>query len=102
MLFARVIASGAILVTLPVLLASVACDSGSAENKAPNDVRSKGSDPSGRGADKDDPAAPVAALALSSCLPASYALPVTIGDSEPFDVWLDTGSTSLAVASIIW
>ena len=100
MLFARVIASGAVVVTLSLSLASAACDSGSAGRETPDDPSSNGSDPSGDGADKGDQApSPVAALALSSCIPAGYALPLRIGDSEPFDVTLDTGSTSLAVAS---
>lgn len=100
MQLSRVLSFGAILATLPLSLTSVACDSGGAGNEAPKDTCSSGCDPSGHGAEKDNPSvSPVAALALAACIPAGYALPLRIGDSEPFDVTFDTGSTSLAVAS---
>jgi len=101
MLFSRVFSFAASLVTLCLSFAPIACDSGSDEHREPSRSAPNGSDPSGKRAGTGDRApAPVAALALSSCLPAGYALPLRIGDSGPFDVTLDTGSASVAVASI--
>jgi hypothetical protein len=42
--------------------------------------------------------APVA-VSLTSCLPTSYLVPVTMGGSQKFQFALDTGSTTMAVAS---
>ncbi len=100
MLFARVSSFAAIVVTLSLPLAFVACDSGSTVNGAPSGAAPNGSDPSGKGADKANERSTAAAtIALSSCYPDGYALPLKIGDAGPFDVMLDTGSASLAVAS---
>jgi hypothetical protein len=41
----------------------------------------------------------VLAVAMSSCVPNVYTLPATIGGSEDFQLSLDTGSTTLGVAS---
>ncbi|HVH46169.1 MAG TPA: pepsin-like aspartic protease [Labilithrix sp.] len=91
---------GSILMTLCFSLASVACDSASAESGSPSGSAPNGSDPSGDGGGRGiQGGTAVAALALSSCIPAVYALPLSIGNSEPFDVTLDTGSTSIGVAS---
>ena len=92
--FPRLLSFGA---ALGVSLASAACDStnaegGSSSNSGPTP---NGSDPSGA----TGAGGAIAALTLSSCVPASYSLPLRIGDSEPFDVVLDTGSTSIGVAS---
>lgn len=94
MLVSRAFSFGAILGAFWLSVTSVACDSGTADGDARLGTTPKSSDPGG-----GDGEVPVAALALAACSPATYALPVRIGDSEPFDVALDTGSTSLAVAS---
>jgi len=97
MLLTRVFSVGAIVGALWLPLTSVACDSGTADPGAPLGATPSG-DPGAEEKRRHGDTA-VAALALSSCSPATYALPVRIGDSEPFDVALDTGSSSLAVAS---
>ena len=98
MLLSRVFSVGAILGAFWLPLTSVACDSGTEDGDARRGTTPKSSDPGGGGGRREGEV-PVAALALSACSPATYALPVRIGESEPFDVALDTGSTSLAVAS---
>lgn len=101
--------SFALALVLPLSFASFGC----ATNTAPDGDGD--SDPSANGdtpADSDDSgkgsgdapseiptATAMAALPLSSCMPSSYVLPLTIGDSDPFDVSIDTGSTSIGVAS---
>jgi len=43
----------------------------------------------------------VAAIALSSCVPAVYTAAFSVGGAEPFQLSVDTGSTTLGVASIL-
>ncbi len=55
----------------------------------------------GQAADATDPppAAAVTAVPLYSCVPSEYTASVTIGGSQVFQLALDTGSTTLGVAS---
>lgn len=79
-------------------LACVACEGAGA-----NDVFSgdRGSPSTGRSDPAaDERSAPLVALPLAACIPAGYTLPVSIGGSESLDVTVDTGSTSLGVASV--
>jgi hypothetical protein len=102
MRFLRQVGSGTIGILLSVSLASVACDSANnAENASPSGYATTESEPKPESS-ADAPAVrrtPIAALTLSACLPAGYSLPLSIAGSAPFDVTLDTGSTSLGVAS---
>jgi hypothetical protein len=41
----------------------------------------------------------VLAVALSSCIPTIYTMPVTLGGTQSFEMVLDTGSTTLGVAA---
>lgn len=84
-----------------VPLASVACDDTGAPERSSIDSAPGGPSPSGKSDDDatDENSGAFSTLALSSCVPAGYALPVSIGGSEPFDVTIDTGSTSMGVAS---
>lgn len=85
---------------LGLSLAAGACDGSSANKVFSSPPPPSGSDHSdGDGSDTAAASAPVAALSLSACVPAGYTVPLSIAGSEPFDVTVDTGSTSIGVAS---
>lgn len=87
--------------TVALSLATIACDGGSAKDVLSNDRATPRSDRRGDGTDGGGTSrGPVAALTLASCTPAGYTLPVRVAGSGPFDVTVDTGSTSLGVASV--
>jgi hypothetical protein len=103
MLFPRRLSLRAVPVALCSALTFVACDgTGPEGNTFVGTSGTNRSDPSGSGG-SDRPASltgtAVAALTLSSCDPAGYSIPLSIAGSAPFDVTLDTGSTSIGVAS---
>ena len=100
--------------TLSLLLLS-ACG-GSAGNSetatdsgAPTDTGASSQDAAGSDGHAGDAAASqdsgsdagpgVVAVALSSCIPTIYTMPVTLGGTQSFEMILDTGSTTLGVAA---
>lgn len=80
-------------------LTSIACEGASANDVFGTPPANKPDHSDGEDKHTVENGSPVAALALSSCVPAGYTVPLSIAGSEPFDVTVDTGSTSIGVAS---
>jgi hypothetical protein len=93
-------------VSLPACGASVeaTADSGAqgdggAQADAPVQEEGGGSSGSSSGSSGSSGSGGVEAVTLSSCIPTVYTAPVTLGGSQTFQMILDTGSTTLGVAS---
>jgi hypothetical protein len=83
-------------------VALVACSSSHGDAASPSS--DAGVDAAGSGAGcgaavTESDAGTLVAVPLTACVPSVYAAELTIGGSQPFELLLDMGSTTLAVAA---